>query len=261
MANDLPPTMRGYSPFEVVSALQKAVRRSDPDAALYWGAELFKSNYAAWAWKRLRIIMTEDVGPSMDPGTVADIWALKCFAEEGTKKDKAKNTQNEFFYYAHALILLCKSKKTRVADNAFMQHFENHVERREIPDYALDVHTQKGRAAGRDWSYFVEESGRLIDPDKAAQSRGFESMEQELDSLSDGYLDDWLKTRTGQRHELPQNPFRTVASGPGKLNPAKGVKTLFVSRPLGIPMPGESTPENANGEKEDREEKPDGSNA
>ena len=96
MSRPMPKTKRGYEPFEVVSALQKAVRRSDPDAALYWSAELFKSGYAAWAWKRLKVIMTEDVGPAMDPGTVADIWALKMFAEESTRKEKNKDTSGEF---------------------------------------------------------------------------------------------------------------------------------------------------------------------
>src|SRR4051794_35659972 len=58
--NEIPPTSRGYDAREVVSALQKSIRRSDPDAALYWGVELARSGYGAWLWKRLRIIAVED---------------------------------------------------------------------------------------------------------------------------------------------------------------------------------------------------------
>ena len=55
MIDEIPPTRRGYDTREVVSAVQKAIRRSDPDAALYWGIEPRPpSGFGRWLWKRLK---------------------------------------------------------------------------------------------------------------------------------------------------------------------------------------------------------------
>ena len=117
MARDLPPTRRGYNPHDVVSAVQKAVRRSDPEATVYWGSELFKSGYGAWAWKRLLIIMTEDVGLGAAPGVVADVHALHELAEEFKKKAGSKAGPEEgLFYWTHAALLLVAQPKSRTAD-------------------------------------------------------------------------------------------------------------------------------------------------
>ena len=40
MAWNASPTVRGYDMKEVVSALQKAIRRSDDESALFWAVEL-----------------------------------------------------------------------------------------------------------------------------------------------------------------------------------------------------------------------------
>ena len=69
-----PDTRRGYDAREVVSALQKAIRRSDLDAALYWGVELARSGYGNWLWARLRIIVAEDCSPEAT-GLVGDVHA------------------------------------------------------------------------------------------------------------------------------------------------------------------------------------------
>jgi len=43
-------TARGHDRFKVASALQKAVRRSDLDAAVYWAVELHESGQGWWLW-------------------------------------------------------------------------------------------------------------------------------------------------------------------------------------------------------------------
>ena len=123
-----------------------------------------------------------------------------------------------------------------------MAHLSDHVERREIPDESFDVHTQKGRRMGRDWTHFVEESGRLIDPDVAAQSRGHENMDAELEVLDLAYTEHFLAMNQHRRHELPSNPFSsTTETTPGTMK--SGVQTHFVQRPLGIPLEGTAEPE------------------
>ncbi|MEW6171347.1 MAG: hypothetical protein AB1472_07325, partial [Candidatus Omnitrophota bacterium] len=53
-------TKRGYDFYEVSSAMQKAIRRGDPDVAGYFAVELFESNYSNYLWERLLIISAED---------------------------------------------------------------------------------------------------------------------------------------------------------------------------------------------------------
>jgi hypothetical protein len=58
----IPLTNKGYSFFEVSSALQKTIRRGHEKEALYWGWELELSNYGKYFWKRMTIISVEDIG-------------------------------------------------------------------------------------------------------------------------------------------------------------------------------------------------------
>ena len=68
-----PPTVHGLDPFEAISWLQKAWRRGLDEDALWVAAELDKSGYGSWVWKRLKVICSEDVGlaePTM-PSVIA----------------------------------------------------------------------------------------------------------------------------------------------------------------------------------------------
>ena len=56
------PTVGGYDLYEVLSALQKSIRRGMEEDALFWGTELYLSDYADHAWNRLLVISSEDVG-------------------------------------------------------------------------------------------------------------------------------------------------------------------------------------------------------
>jgi replication-associated recombination protein RarA len=55
-------TPNGHACGEVTSALQKAIRRGDERAALYWMSELDLAGYGGYCWKRLRLIASEDCG-------------------------------------------------------------------------------------------------------------------------------------------------------------------------------------------------------
>jgi hypothetical protein len=174
--SEIPPTRRGFDAREVVSALQKSIRRSDPDAAIYWGLELARSGFGAWLWKRLRIIVCEDVSPTAT-GLVADVHALNQMWEAEQKRRRGDG----LLYVARALIALAIAPKNRVADYGLMWHLGDHVERREVPDFALDVHTARGRAMGRGWQHFAEVAGVL------------EPWAGDLEQLSAHYRDRWLK--------------------------------------------------------------------
>ena len=142
------PTRRGYDVYEVVSAVQKAIRRSDVHGALYWASELERSGYGQWLWRRLSVIVHEDVAP--DAGVTAEFWALKeMYGVARTAAAVKENPDAGSMEMMHAVVLLASAKKGRLVTWAVLQHYGDHMERREIPDEALDQHTQRGRSLKR----------------------------------------------------------------------------------------------------------------
>lgn len=147
-------TVRGYPTGEVVSALQKCIRRGLEEDACYWALELHESGLGGWAWKRLRIICSEDVGLAWPEGP-AVIRALYDNFVDATKKRGAKGT-GERLFLIHAVMLLAQAPKSRRVDSAVL-YLVRDDSRRDIPDVALDRHTQKGRRMGRGFDHFFEE--------------------------------------------------------------------------------------------------------
>ncbi|WP_199249341.1 hypothetical protein [[Phormidium] sp. ETS-05] len=155
----LKKTANGYSFFEVSSAFQKAIRRGLEEEALYWGTELDKSGYGEYAWKRMRIIVSEDIGIA-EPILPAQLWALyQMWVSLRKKKDEQKSPERLFLI--HGILLLVRAKKSRIIDHATITYYSSDLPRREIPDYALDKHTTRGRRLGRGFEHFFQEGSRL----------------------------------------------------------------------------------------------------
>lgn len=146
-----PPTRHGRSGYVIVSALQKAVRRSQPEQAAAFAIELAQSGHGAWAFKRLREIALEDVSPQAT-GLVADVAALREQWKE-TKDLKA---------VAYAAVALALAPKSRVIDWLVELHGADDATPATVPDEAFDMHTYEGKRMGRGRRHFAEESGRLI---------------------------------------------------------------------------------------------------
>jgi replication-associated recombination protein RarA len=144
-------TSRGYRLDEVVSALQKAVRRGQEDAAVWWTAELDRSGFGAYAWARLELICSEDVGPAW-PEAPAVIAALHAVWERAKKRRNA--SRPERLALVHAAMLLARAPKSRRVDHALHWAYATEQRRLEVPDEALDQFTGRGRRMGlgpADW--------------------------------------------------------------------------------------------------------------
>jgi len=153
-------TQKGYDFFEVSSAFQKAIRRGDEETALYFATELEKSNFGEYAWKRMRIITSEDVGLA-EPLMPANIMALyDMYCQQ--KKKKEDRSGSEALFLIHAVLLLCRARKSRLIDWAIIALWEEHASRHiDIPDWAFDKHNAKGRSMGRGLDHFYEEGTHL----------------------------------------------------------------------------------------------------
>jgi len=153
-------TVSGYDFSEVASAFQKSIRRGLEEDALFWGIELYKSNFYEYAWKRMKIICSEDVGLA-EPNGPAIIHSLYSMFNEQKKKEDVKHAPERLFF-VHAILWLARAKKSRVVDHALIYHFEKHAQlKRQVLDWALDKHTVKGRMKGRGWQHFFDEGIKL----------------------------------------------------------------------------------------------------
>lgn len=153
-------TLRGFNVAEVMSAFQKAVRRSQEAAAVAWAAELDQSGLGNILWSRIIVIASEDIGVA-EPGIVSEIRALydnyQMFAKRQNKH------KPERLFVVHAAMLLARAKKSRRVDEAiFATYAIPEPMIKEIPDEAFDEHTIRGRKMGRGEEHFRLEAAKLV---------------------------------------------------------------------------------------------------
>jgi replication-associated recombination protein RarA len=161
------PTKHGYALDEVVSALQKSIRRADADAAMFWAVELNESGYGAYCWRRLMIIAAEDVGLA-DPFAAVLVHALhgnSLVHWQNMRGDRETKSRARWdgLSLLEAVAYLARCAKNRETADAYSV-----IERRmalgellDIPDVALDVHTRRGRSMGRDERHFQQQGRRI----------------------------------------------------------------------------------------------------
>ena len=102
-----------------------------------------------------RIIASEDIGLA-DPLAVIAIRALSDNWHEQRKKDDSKHAPERLFL-VNAVMYLCRAPKSRAVDHALVVFYEAPRPKRDVPDFALDKHTGRGRAKRRGWKHWWTE--------------------------------------------------------------------------------------------------------
>jgi len=148
-------TRKGYDFFECSSAFQKSIRRGNEHDALFFGTELAGSGYTGYLWKRIFVIVSEDIGLANNDALL-HIRALY----ENWKMISEKNIEEGQIPIVHAILLLARSPKSRIVDNAKMYCLKG-GHKPEIPDCALDVHTRRGKMMGRSYKFFLTDGSKL----------------------------------------------------------------------------------------------------
>lgn len=157
--------MRGpYQYDEVVSALQKTIRRGLEREALFWAFELAESGFQRALWRRLQVIASEDVGMA-DPMAAVLVNSMIAGQAVTNKSWTASDVRGDLI--AHAVMYLCRAPKNRTVDEAYglTAQRRRHGWELEMPDYAVDVHTARGKdalraaaaATGRSYHELAEE--------------------------------------------------------------------------------------------------------
>lgn len=145
---------------EVISALQKSIRRGEERAACEFAYEMYITSpqFEEKLWRRLLAISVEDIGLG-NPMAAIMINNLNQM-----RQAFQYNESDRAMFFFHAIRYLCGSEKDRSSDllkNIVIKNFAmGYVP--EIPDIALDKHTVRGKEMGRGSEHFLHEASKVI---------------------------------------------------------------------------------------------------
>lgn len=165
-------TRHGFQGDEVISALQKEIRRGNTENAALLAYEMATTSpeMEAYLWRRLLVISVEDIGfgDNFAPILTYNLHQICEYLGRGAG--------DRLLFAIHAVRYLCTRQKDRSSDEMTMwikRVVEGGEVLPEIPDYAIDMHTQRGKEMGRDVRHFVEEAAKIIPelPDRDTEYR------------------------------------------------------------------------------------------
>ncbi len=171
-------TVNGLNPMEIISALQKCIRRGMEREAMELACEMIhtKKAYCTMVCNRLELICHEDIGLAC-PELIA-IVATCCEQAGRFYPSSADATKGKFakprMIVGNAIRLMCRAAKSREGDHfqaaiGLRQQLEHVIP--QIPEWACDMHTHRGRALGRGLEHFLSDSVELH---PAAESDNYE---------------------------------------------------------------------------------------
>ena len=153
-------TAHGLQADEVISAFQKEVRRGNTENAVLLACEMMvtSAELEAYMWFRLQVISVEDVGYGnlQAPVLIETLYKMH---------ERIPRPHGDRYLMAvHAVRVLCESQKERGSDDLknWAFHALENGKLPEIPDYALDMHTQRGQEMERDFYHFLTEAAKVI---------------------------------------------------------------------------------------------------
>ena len=159
------PRTKSYPLDEVVSALQKCIRRGEEALAMYFAVEMIEAGYMDYCWRRLIIIASEDIGIA-DPFASVLVGRMYENAQISLGKAKKAELNDQLEPLAQAVLYMCRTQKSRYCDD-FLNYVMQQREagwKPEIPDWAIDMHTERGRKLGRGGVYFCQ-TGWIVKPE------------------------------------------------------------------------------------------------
>jgi replication-associated recombination protein RarA len=153
-------THHDYPADQVISAIQKEIRRGNTENAVLLGYEMVVTSPALddYFWQRLMVISVEDFGFGAPNASIL-INALFQMVETF---DRGMGERKLFA--VHAVRYLCGSLKDRSSDEMVMWinfSSEEGEVRPNIPDYALDMHTAAGKKLNRGLKHFLDIGAQL----------------------------------------------------------------------------------------------------
>ena len=154
-------TEHGLAADEVISALQKCLRRGMLDNALLLGWEMYLTSpeLEDKLWSRLCVIAVEDIGLGNPQAPIL----IETLFQQHHRHPRPGG--DRFLFAAHAIRVLATSDKDRTTDdmvNWAARSMALDANLPVIPDFALDMPTGRGQTMGRDYRFFMEEASRVL---------------------------------------------------------------------------------------------------
>lgn len=179
-ANGPAATKNGYTADDMMTMLQKAIRRSDIPHASYAALELY-SRFRKQMWDLLLVASDEDCHGIMTEEVIA-----LCSTDDKVNGKKSVNLANMLFV-SKAIILLSIARKSPNAnyiscnnlwtdsamskleflasiDSSTVEHIMRSDSRFQVPDYVFDVHTYRGKRSGKTQLDFLIEEIAALNP-------------------------------------------------------------------------------------------------
>ncbi len=153
-------TKNGYKLDEIVSALQKEIRRGNELMASYWAFELNESGFWRYCFRRLQVIAGEDIGLA---NPEAMILVSSTYSSLLAQDKVKKMIQVDNNVLGFIISYMARSKKSRHTDylGGVLLKRKEQGWKPEIPEYAIDEHTERGRELGKDDNEFFREGSRI----------------------------------------------------------------------------------------------------
>lgn len=153
-------TVGGLAADEVISTLQKSIRRGDVRNAVRCAVEMSATSddLDRFLWDRLHVIAVEDVGFGR-PESIAIVVAL-----DTARQRFGSASHDRLLFAIHAIRVLAESPKDRSNDELanLVRLDRSRGVLPEVPDHALDMHTRRGQAMGRGLSHFLDEGAQVV---------------------------------------------------------------------------------------------------
>ena len=164
----IPDTKNGLPAMACVSAMQKAIRRGLEREAMEFAVELMHTSKAfhSMVCNRLEVICHED----LDTLAAPHVFPFVAASLAQSRERYSKSIGEARLMVGNCIRMMCRSPKSRAGC-----HFAAAIGLRSmledfaptIPDYALDMHTMKGKAMGRGLDHFRSEGAKLVPPPTA----------------------------------------------------------------------------------------------
>lgn len=165
----IPATHHRLPALAVLSAMQKCIRRAMEKEAMEFAVELIHTSkaFTSMVCNRLEIISHEDIDCVANPQIVPFVFACTTQARQWYDKNKIGKCRMPI---GNAIRVMSRAQKSREGDHfAASIGLANLLEdfTPEIPDWAYDHHTAKGKRLGRGLEFFRKESTRLVPKPRA----------------------------------------------------------------------------------------------
>lgn len=160
-------TINNFHADEVISALQKEIRRGNVENACRLAYEMMMTSLELESklWQRLLVISVEDIGMGCitAPILIGSLFEMHQQFNDGE--------HDRHLFAIHAVRFLCECEKDRSSDELL-----NWIKHQDllpvIPDYAIDMHTRRGKELGRDVQHFYRE-GAKVNPELRNRNRHY----------------------------------------------------------------------------------------